>query len=355
MTMGEPIKTQPNQQLNLLIKQILLFLIYLSENNEFMKISIYKEMKPILTLCKSLFKRKTLLLFFITKVLKDSQILQESIVEEKHTKTLFRRFNDDESGRIVTDTIETSLSIGEIFEYILNCEKYFYYLKKILNYNKTNDQTFKKMIEDTIRNNEDKMKSNLEENIRHVIKYHNEDNDKKEILLFFLEQIKKINLNNFLFTKEILLFNLLQLSYQQRLTTKEICIDTHRSHYPTEQNERADLISNNDLGSLRDVSSVDLMIEQPLLNKTTKRMEFTPIFNEEYYLKLKNDVEVSKMQLYAITESNPRDVEKLISARDVANFHSVNKIDNFETKLIYILNSDISIYAFQEVFEVDVY
>jgi hypothetical protein len=162
---------QPSQESNIslidqlkdLVKQIFLFLIYLSENNESIKKKIFKGMKDLIDISEILFKKKTILLYFILKIVEGSTVLQEALFAEINSEKIFniKFFQNEQSGLTLTLNQETNLNINnngnngnnvnnlnlnkpqdkekikisinlkQIFKYIDQSPKYFYFFKKL--------------------------------------------------------------------------------------------------------------------------------------------------------------------------------------------------------------------------------
>ena len=116
-----------------MLKLILKFLIYLSENNEDIKKKIFISISPILSFSEHIFsKDRSVLLDFIFDILKESESLQEYIVVGK-LKLLKNNKNI-----IIQDKV---LFIDKILTYIETTYNYLYYYKKLLHLKKIKYKT----------------------------------------------------------------------------------------------------------------------------------------------------------------------------------------------------------------------
>lgn len=217
-----------NDQLKELMKQILLFLIYLSENNEEIKKKIYSNMKDILKIGWDLFyDNKSILIFFVLKIVQNCYILQEALLEDKQNVKVFQYLNIQEiernsknrevSQQIKTEPINISITLKDLLSNVIESSKYFYFFKKILQFNKSYKNDY--IIEELRRildGNKNRINSKLDgqcEALKEICKNDKDTNrDIYENLIIFLNLLPKFNLYTFLFMKNYFLNHLLYLS-----------------------------------------------------------------------------------------------------------------------------------------------
>jgi hypothetical protein len=287
-----------NLQLKDLIKQILLFLIYLSDNNQSIKIKIFKELKDLLVLSKNILKNKSTLLFCVTKLLSGSRLLQEAILEEKETEKIFMKPNKEfERYKDTQHVIQVTVTLNNLFELILSCKQYFYYFKKILNFDKNRYHvTFKTVLKNLLKNEEENLKLFLDTSIESLLSFFKEENKNSEEYKntkIFLEELKKLKLDNFLFTKETLLLNLLLMSSVNKQDTesknKFQQIGTIRSNLNLLSGNELEIPLNQESKESRDLDISSEDIELGAINKLEK--VYTENSAESLLIRLKKERE----------------------------------------------------------------
>lgn len=157
-----------------LIKIILDFLMHLSNNNEEIKEKIFVDLDIILELAEKVFVLdKSILLNFIFKLIKNSEVLQEYITGGK-SNLLFTIKNSKQYTKYAEKERQNKLiRIDKILMYIETSNNYLYYYKKLLKLNKVKHK--KKKIKQLIIehmtkvDNEYKNKYNYKNNLINII------------------------------------------------------------------------------------------------------------------------------------------------------------------------------------------
>ena len=116
-----------------MLKLILKFLIYLSENNEDIKQKIFIKLQYILEFSEYIYnKDRSVLLDFIFDLLKDSESLQECILSGKLKLTGKNQKENLKHEKV----LHIDIRIEKILKYIETSYNYLFYYKKLMNLNK---------------------------------------------------------------------------------------------------------------------------------------------------------------------------------------------------------------------------
>ena len=175
-TLNEKINTNTISILKMkkLIRIILDFLTYLSNNNEEIKEKIFLDLDIILELAENVFVLdKSIMLNFIFKLIKHSETLQEYITGGK-LNLLFTIKNSKHYTKFVEKENQNKLiRIDKILMYIETSNNYLYYYKKLLKLNKVKHKRdqIKQLIVNHMRKVEDeyKIKYNYKKNLINII------------------------------------------------------------------------------------------------------------------------------------------------------------------------------------------
>ena len=116
-----------------MLKLILKFLIYLSENNEDIKQKIFIKLQFILEFSEFIYKKdRSVLLDFIFDLLNDSESLQECILSGKLKLTEKNQSLNLKHEKV----LHIDIRIDKILGYIETSYNYLFYYKKLMNLNK---------------------------------------------------------------------------------------------------------------------------------------------------------------------------------------------------------------------------
>ena len=212
-----------------LIKIILDFLTYLSNNNEEIKEKIFLDLGIILELAENVFVRdKSLLLNFILKLIKHSEALQEYITGGK-LNLLFTIKNSKNYTKYAEKESQNQLiKIDKILEYIETSYNYLYYYKKLLKLNK-------------VKHKKEQIKQLILEHMKKVDNEYNTTNkyNYKKIFFNIINRTKKI-------LKRIEKPLLKTAENMDRLAEKEIIDNKRKSEIVKEKNNDDNKKNDND-------------------------------------------------------------------------------------------------------------
>ena len=199
------------------MKSILEFLIFLSEDNEEIKEKIFLDLDIILELAEILFfPDRSILLNFIFKLIKNSEVLQDYVTGGK-LNLMFTIKNSKGYKNYTEKEIQNKLiRIERILLYIETSNNYLFYYKRLLTLNKVkhkqeqikrkiNDHILKVEREHKIRYNYKRNLNDIIKNIKIIINRHEKYLIEKEKKDDLLEERKKILDYNY--NKENSMFN----------------------------------------------------------------------------------------------------------------------------------------------------
>ena len=218
------------QDITDLFKEILIFLLFLSENNNKIKKKIFSEnMQEILKLGENIFDNKSILLFFIFKITKKCPEIQEVIIGEDDINTKkskqpqiniydYGKENSQLNNNIAHDEkdsqeeINVSINFASLANSIMECTNFYHFFDKILKFKVTFPKiNLKSTIEYYFFQKKQKPDEKIEEQCKalaDLIK----SNDGSLTKTYDLDQLKtilnvipKLEFKKFLFMKESLI------------------------------------------------------------------------------------------------------------------------------------------------------
>jgi len=212
-------------QLTDLFKEILIFLLCLSENNNKIKKKIFSENMPeVLKLGEKIFDNKSILLFFIFKITKNCPEIQEVIISEnelnsKKQKQGLINIYDYGKENIQTDAqntpeekespedITVSINLNLLTQYIMECSNFYYFFDKILKFKATYPRVnIRNKIEEYFEKNKEKIDNTIMGQCKELAEYDksNDSNLEYDIkqLKKFLNLVPKFELKKFMFMKQ---------------------------------------------------------------------------------------------------------------------------------------------------------